>query len=154
MCVFSFGSFRLIPAYCVTNATNDRLAWADTAASTFGRLLGSRTPPLPHRLPLLRLPLAPRKSLAGFLAASVTAALAAICFWKFIAPCRPNDLSWQWDGGINQSTFGRSDWFTSVMRNVGIKSFNTGGWLGLGAIGVVAGVVAGVAEALGKRHLL
>jgi len=34
--------------------------------------------------------------------------------------------------------------------NVGVKGLETGGWLGLGAVGIVAGLVAGVAEALGK----
>lgn len=126
------------------------LAWADTAASTFGRLFGSRTPPLPQRLPLLRLPFAPRKSLAGFAAASVTGAFSAMYFWKFVAPARPGDLSWQWDGGVSRSTFHGSEWLRSLLMNVGVKGLETGGWLGLGAVGIVAGLVAGVAEALGK----
>ena len=48
------------------------LSWADTAASTIGRLYGSSTPPLPPQTPILRLPLAPRKSSAGFVAATLT----------------------------------------------------------------------------------
>ncbi|KAJ6545878.1 hypothetical protein DFH09DRAFT_1172184 [Mycena vulgaris] len=113
------------------------LSWADTAASTLGRMYGPRTPPLPASLSLawlpawvwvprvlliapaatikensksgnalkenpgkiikenpksvknntrrLRLPFAPRKSTAGFLAACATGALVALVFWGGIA---------------------------------------------------------------------
>lgn len=58
------------------------LSWADTTASTLGRLWGRYTPPLPAHFPGLKfLPFAPRKSLAGFLAATVTGALISIGFW-------------------------------------------------------------------------
>nr|KIR83746.1 hypothetical protein I308_05830 [Cryptococcus tetragattii IND107] len=58
------------------------LSWADTTASTLGRLWGRYTPPLPSHVPGIRfLPFAPRKSLAGFLAAAVTGALITIWFW-------------------------------------------------------------------------
>ena len=61
------------------------------------------------------------------------------------------NLSWQWGGGVNHAAFSSSDWARSLLSNVGIQGIETGGWLGLGAIGVVAGLVAGIAEALGKQ---
>ncbi|KIJ33522.1 hypothetical protein M422DRAFT_783113 [Sphaerobolus stellatus SS14] len=114
------------------------LSWADTAASTFGRLWGPRTPPLPARVPLLpflprsararsliALPFAPRKSLAGFLAASLTAGLIAFGFWGWVAPlCASSTAVWTWDDEI------------------------VGGWLGLGVLSLVSAVIGGVAEAL------
>jgi len=48
------------------------LSWADTAASTIGRLYGSSTPPLPPQTPILCLPLAPQKSTTRFVAATIT----------------------------------------------------------------------------------
>ena len=81
------------------------LSWADTAACTFGRLYGSHTRKIPARIPLLRLPLAPRKSLAGFTAATtITGDAAALGFWGFVAPIRNGglDLSWAWQGGVRQ----------------------------------------------------
>lgn len=127
------------------------LSWADTAASTFGRLWGRYTPPLPKRLPILRLPLAPRKSLAGFIAASITGALVAVVFWRWAAPLgagSPNAgaLSWTWDQGFALPSAGP---VRDVLEAVGVKGVPTGGWLGLSLIGLVAGAVTGVAEALG-----
>jgi len=115
------------------------LSWADTAASTFGRLYGSHTRKLPARLPFLRLPLAPRKSLAGFTAATITGAAAAFGFWGFVAPIRNGglDISWAWQGGVRQAAGGEP------------TSMGASGLLGLLAISVVAGLVSGVAEALG-----
>jgi len=94
------------------------LSWADTAASTIGRLFGAYTPPLPRAL--LRLPLAPRKSLAGFLAACVTGAGVTLGFWGWVAPLGAGAASWRWDGG----------------------------WGAGAVVGLVAGLVTGVAEAL------
>ncbi|KIK07558.1 hypothetical protein K443DRAFT_673152 [Laccaria amethystina LaAM-08-1] len=110
------------------------LSWADTAASTFGRLYGSSTSRLPARLPILRLPLAPRKSVAGFTAASITGALIAVGFWSLVAPFRNGgrDVTWALEGGV---------------RAAG-QHLGGGGWAGLALIGLVAGVVSGVAEAL------
>jgi diacylglycerol kinase (CTP) len=110
-------------------------------------MFGPLTPPLPRRLPFLRLPLAPRKSLAGFMAASVTGACAAVVFWGWIAPLRHNgaDLSWTWQDGVRRTT--------SLLSWLGMENSTVGfarGWLGLGAIGIVAGLVSGVAEALGN----
>ncbi|KAF8148399.1 hypothetical protein B0H34DRAFT_802939 [Crassisporium funariophilum] len=118
------------------------LSWADTAASTIGRLYGSQTRKLPARLPLLRLPLAPRKSLAGFSAATVTGAAIALGFWTWVAPLRAGgrDVSWAWEGGVR----------AAVGSGVGEgrEGLGAGGAIGLLAIGLVAGVVSGVAEAL------
>ncbi|KZT01567.1 uncharacterized protein LAESUDRAFT_730986 [Laetiporus sulphureus 93-53] len=109
------------------------LSWADTAASTFGRLWGSRTPSLPRRLPILGLPLATRKSLAGFIAAALTGAFTAIGFWGWVVP-----------------TFGtesRYHWIGRATANHG-SSESVGGWFGLAVLGVVSGLISGVAEAL------
>ncbi|WVW81135.1 hypothetical protein I302_103126 [Kwoniella bestiolae CBS 10118] len=58
------------------------LSWSDTTASTIGRLWGKYTKPLPTHFPGIKaLKFAPRKSLAGFLAASVTGFLIGITFW-------------------------------------------------------------------------
>ncbi|WVF68113.1 hypothetical protein IAT40_002876 [Kwoniella sp. CBS 6097] len=58
------------------------LSWSDTTASTLGRLWGRYTPPLPAHFPGIKLlPFAPRKSLAGFLAATVTGFFIGIGFW-------------------------------------------------------------------------
>ncbi|KAG2131020.1 hypothetical protein DEU56DRAFT_814474 [Suillus clintonianus] len=111
------------------------LSWADTAASTFGRLWGPLTPPLPARL--LGLPLASRKSLAGFIAASLTGAAAAAGFWTCLGPMRDN-LTWSWDAGVSSAFSGGSV--------EGGKVFS--GWVGLTVVTVCAGLVSGVAEAL------
>ncbi|EIW69755.1 hypothetical protein TREMEDRAFT_73615 [Tremella mesenterica DSM 1558] len=58
------------------------LSWSDTTASTIGRLWGRYTPPLPAHFPGLKLlPFAPRKSLAGFLAATITGVFICLGFW-------------------------------------------------------------------------
>ncbi|GJE97593.1 hypothetical protein PsYK624_138140 [Phanerochaete sordida] len=103
------------------------LSWADTAASTVGRACGHLTPPLPRRL--LGLPLAPRKSLAGFMAGSVTGAAIVAGFWAFIGPLGEEEPVWTLEGGIG-----------------GTGSFS--GWVGLGAISVISGLVSGISEAL------
>ncbi|KIJ59855.1 hypothetical protein HYDPIDRAFT_43702 [Hydnomerulius pinastri MD-312] len=111
------------------------LSWADTAASTFGRLYGSLTPRLPTHI--LGLPLAPRKSLAGFIAASLTGAAVATSFWTLIGPMRSAGLTWSWSSGVSPSFSGVS---------AGSEAF--AGWVGIVTIGIVAGLVSGVAEAL------
>ena len=55
---------------------------------TIGRLYGSYTRKLPTRLPFFRLPLAPRKSLAGFIAATLPGSAVAFGFWGYIVPLR------------------------------------------------------------------
>ncbi|EPS95817.1 hypothetical protein FOMPIDRAFT_1062525 [Fomitopsis schrenkii] len=103
------------------------LSWADTTASTVGRLFGARTPKLPARLPVLPLPLAPRKSVAGFAAATLTGAAIAIGFWGWVVPSVGAQSSWHWP--------------------------EASGWLGLGVLGVVAGLISGVTEALDLGNL-
>lgn len=67
------------------------LSWCDTAASVFGRLFGKYTPPLPLR----GLVFAPRKSLAGSLAAFTSGALAGYLFFYVFGPYgEQGDLSW------------------------------------------------------------
>jgi diacylglycerol kinase (CTP) len=123
------------------------LSWADTAASTVGRLLGPYSPRLPRRVPLLGLPFAERKSLAGFLAASITGACIAMGFWLWIGPVRPADLTWTWETGV-ASALNQPGWGSRLLSSLGIGSVNFGGWMGLGLIGLIAGLVSGVAEAL------
>ncbi|KAF7978577.1 hypothetical protein HWV62_45517 [Athelia sp. TMB] len=123
------------------------LSWADTAASTIGRLYGPRTYALPPQTPVLHLPLAPRKSSAGFFAACITGSLIVITFYKYIGPLRPHDLSWTFERGVIPSPSplpALSSLFPSW------PGIHTGGWPGLAVLAVVAGLVAGVAEALGK----
>lgn len=115
-----------------------RLSWADTAASTIGRLWGRYTPRLPSRLPLLRLPLAPRKSVAGFIAGSLTGAAIAAGFWGLYGQFVAIEPIWTWEG---------------VAGTTSIETEGTGtlaGWVGLGVISALTGIVSGVAEALGK----
>ncbi|PPR01794.1 hypothetical protein CVT24_001690 [Panaeolus cyanescens] len=113
------------------------LSWADTAASTIGRMYGALTPKLPSHLPVLGLPLAPRKSLAGFAAAVITGACITFGFWTWIGPLRPDastTLSWTWEEGIRLGGNATASW--------------TAGALGLLVISAAAGLVSGVAEAL------
>ncbi|KAJ3566192.1 hypothetical protein NP233_g7151 [Leucocoprinus birnbaumii] len=119
------------------------LSWADTAASTIGRLYGPSSPRLPShlciphpKLPIIKIPLAPRKSYAGFIAASLTGAMIAVGFWAWIAPMRFNGREVSWD-------------FVRGVTSAGAEGRALSEWWGLGVIGVVAGLVSGVAEAMG-----
>ncbi|KAI9438265.1 hypothetical protein H4582DRAFT_2111682 [Lactarius indigo] len=117
----------------------NRLSWADTAASTFGRLWGSRTPPLPARVPFLGLPLAARKSLAGFLAAWFAPAVGGV------------DPTWDWThgvsgSGVDGSSLGQG--VKTILREVGFEGLPTGGVVGLAIVSVFSGLVTGIAEAL------
>jgi diacylglycerol kinase (CTP) len=115
------------------------LSWADTAASTLGRLYGANTRKLPSHLPFLRLPLAPRKSLAGFMAATFTASAIALGFWAYVAPMRAGgaETTWSWVSGVRR-----------ISENGDVTDLGVGGLFGLIAISVVSGLVGGVAEAL------
>lgn len=120
------------------------LSWVDTAASTIGRLYGPSSPRLPpclyiphRRFPLVKIPLSPRKSVAGFLAASLTGMMAAVGFWGWIAPVRLGGTELSWD-------FVRGVTVNSAREGAGLR-----GWTGLGVIGVVSGLVSGITEALG-----
>lgn len=113
------------------------LSWADTAASTFGRMFGRYTPPLPQRVPILGIPFAPRKSLAGFIAGSLAGAAVAAGFWGYIAPLGNIQPLWTHQAG---TAF-------HVVQTAGEKAIASG-WSGLGLISLVSGLVSGVAEAL------
>jgi diacylglycerol kinase (CTP) len=146
----SFHSFdRPLDSYLILPS----LSWADTAASTFGRLWGSRTPPLPPRIPILGLPLAPRKSLAGFLAASITGAAIVFSFWSWFVPAVGGvDSAWDLTNGVSgpgvdHSSLGQG--MKTLLRDAGFSGLPTGGWMGLAVISVVSGLVTGIAEALG-----
>lgn len=144
----------LRPLYDVCPDTPRSLSWADTAASTFGRLWGRYTPPLPARVPILGLPLAPRKSLAGFIAASVTGAVTAVGFWRYGAQIRlgsPQDISWSFEDGFRLA---RDDAVGHAISDAGLIGFKAAGWLGLGLIGLTAGLVSGIAEALGQSCVI
>ncbi|KAF8310024.1 hypothetical protein DL93DRAFT_1682888 [Clavulina sp. PMI_390] len=101
------------------------LSWADTAASTFGRLYGHRTPRLPNRI--LGLPVAARKSLAGVFGSFTIAMLTTLAFWGFCTSGMGKGLpeaSWQW------------------------TQPGTGGWAGLLLLSASAGVVTSIVEVL------
>ncbi|TDL14998.1 hypothetical protein BD410DRAFT_733364 [Rickenella mellea] len=114
------------------------LSWCDTAASTFGRMYGRRTSPLPQSLSIplgfaaltLPLPFARRKSVAGFLGGAVTGSLIAVSFWGWVAPMGEAVPAWSWSS---------AEWVGSAA--------------GLGIVSVVTGVVAGVSEALDVGNL-
>ncbi|KAI0311654.1 hypothetical protein OF83DRAFT_1177364 [Amylostereum chailletii] len=126
------------------------LSWADTAASTFGRLWGYLTPPLPRHL--LGLPLAPRKSLAGFTAAAISGSVIVFSFWRWLAPAVGDSLaSWTWESGVAAHAVDTSvvaDTVKGALRDAGFQGVPTGGLVGLAAISIVAGLVTGIAEAL------
>ncbi|KAI0364386.1 hypothetical protein BV20DRAFT_956343 [Pilatotrama ljubarskyi] len=135
------------------------LSWADTAASTVGRLLGRYTPPLPRSIPLLpfvpfaRLPLAPRKSLAGFIAGSLTGAAIAIGFWGCFAPTRDAQLYFHLPAGLAAAAQEAlpAQLAEVVKRGVDLvqaTDLPIGRWVGLGMLGTVCGLISGTAEAL------
>lgn len=129
--------FHFLPRLTVVlNDTLHSLAFADTAASTIGRLWGSLTPPLPRYLPIIGFPLAPRKSLAGFMAATVAGAAVVAGFWGWSVTLGVADPLWTWNEGL-------------VEAKTGLLS----GWIGLGVISIVSGLISGVAEALGEFML-
>ena len=130
------------PLYCppsFTNASFHSLSWCDTAASTIGRLYGRYTPPLPRRL-LSLIPLAPRKSLAGTLAAFTTGTVTAMTMWGWAVP------TWQGYGAAQAETWGEVSWKWEDAPGVGVMQ---GGWLSLVVVSLGTGIIAAVVEALG-----
>ncbi|KZV67374.1 hypothetical protein PENSPDRAFT_654118 [Peniophora sp. CONT] len=131
------------------------LSWADTAASTFGRLWGRYTPPLPRTL--LGLPLAPRKSFAGFAAAAITGAAITAGFWAVLAPMYDSIAAcWSVEEGVRAFGVDHSqlgDAARTFLREQGFKGVHTGGWVGLAIISVIAGLCTAVAEALDLGNL-
>ncbi|KXN89285.1 CTP-dependent diacylglycerol kinase 1, partial [Leucoagaricus sp. SymC.cos] len=124
------------------------LSWADTAASTTGRLYRPSSPRLPSHiplLPLLRLKIPPtqRKGWTGFMAASLTGALIAVGFWSCIAPVRFGgaEVSWDFVKGVVVGSSG-------MIRGGGSEGGVLKGWMGLSVLSVVTGLVSGVVEAM------
>ncbi|TFY58808.1 hypothetical protein EVG20_g8014 [Dentipellis fragilis] len=102
--------------------------WADTAASTFGRLWGKLTPALPSRF--LGLPLSPLKSTAGSIAA--TGFAIAIVFWESIAD---SCMSYDWTRGIVGEGRDTSAVDAAVrvwLCETGWEPVQVAGWVGLG----------------------
>ncbi|WFD36868.1 diacylglycerol kinase (CTP) [Malassezia cuniculi] len=125
------------------------LSWCDPSASTFGRIFGRSTPSLPSP------PFARRKSLAGFIAASIMGVFVAYMFWGTSIGRigeRPSRLSWT-PGGF--SHFGTS---APGFLHTGWTGFSTGfvsrggastkpaipAWL----LYTLCGLISGVTEAL------
>ncbi|KAH9921934.1 uncharacterized protein BXZ73DRAFT_51542 [Epithele typhae] len=134
------------------------LSWADTAASTFGRLWGRYTPPLPRSIslipfvPFARLPLAPRKSFAGFLAGSVTGAAITVTFWGFCYPVHDAQLNFHLPletlALVQEAVPATSSLIQQGINWVESVDLPLGRWLGLTTLGVVSGLISGTAEAL------
>lgn len=131
------------------------LSWADTAASTIGRLWGAYTPPLPCSMPFLRLPLAPRKSLAGFLAGSFTGAAIAVGFWGWFYPVRDAQLAFHLPGPEtlalveNALPSAISEVVKQAIEFIRNVDLPLGRWAGVTTLGVMSGLISGTAEALG-----
>lgn len=111
-------------------------------------MFGAYTPPLPRALPLLRLPLAPRKSLAGFLAGAATGAAIAVGFWGWIA------LTFFLPAGTLAAAqevlpAQLADVVARGVEAVHATGLPVGRWLGLGTLGAVCGLISGTAEVLG-----
>ncbi|KXN80610.1 CTP-dependent diacylglycerol kinase 1 [Leucoagaricus sp. SymC.cos] len=126
------------------------LSWADTTASTIGRLYGPSSPCLPSRIPLLpliglKIPLAQRKSWAGFRAASLTGALIAVEFWSCIAPVRFGGAEAGWN--FIKDVVVRS---SGMVGGGGSEGGMLKGWIGLSVLSVVIGLVSGVAQVMGE----
>ncbi|KAF5343593.1 hypothetical protein D9756_011596 [Leucocoprinus leucothites] len=118
------------------------LSWADTAASTIGRLYGPSSPRLPShfciphpKLPLVKIPSAEKKLRWVHCCFSHWSddrcwILGLDCPMRF----EGREVSWDFVRGVTLGGGGEK----------GVLS----GWVGLGIIGVVAGLVSGVAEAM------
>lgn len=110
------------------------LSWCDTAASTFGRLLGHLTPRVRRG-----------KSLAGSLAAASVGAASAALFWGFIAPKYGAD----YDFGDNSFAFqGQLTWPHALSKVLHIpESYNLiSGGAALTVVSTWSGVVASFSE--------
>lgn len=133
----------------VISPRSNSLSWADTAASTFGRLWGRYTPPLPSHI--LGLPLAPRKSLAGFIAAAITGAAIVFSFWTWMGE-GVDVPSWSWEqgvigAGVDDSIVGST--VRGWLREQGFTGVKTGGWVGLAVVSIASGLATAVAESMG-----
>ena len=131
---------------------------APTSKSPLGPITLPRSLPLIPYVPFFRLPLAPRKSFAGFIAGSATGAAIAIGFWGFCYPVRDAQLAFHLPTpetlavvsdvipeGVSYALEASVEW----LRNVDLP---LGRWIGLTTLGVVSGLISGTAEALGTSH--
>ena len=112
------------------------LSWCDTAASTFGRLWGKYTPRIRRG-----------KSLAGTLAAFAVGVMTAALFWGFIAPNTHGTL----DEGKNSFAFQGTLTLPTQIRDqfyLSMQEATISGWLAVGLMSVVAGLVVSVSEAI------
>ena len=104
------------------------------------------------------LPLAPRKSLAGFIAAFVTGTVIVFSFWSWFVPAVGGvDPTWDWTRGVSGSGVDSSslgEGVRTVLREVGFEGLPTGGLIGLAIVSVFSGLVTGIAEALGMCFLV
>jgi dolichol kinase len=125
---------RFLPfAYLALHLTRTpSLSWADTSASTIGRLFSSSpyNPKLPRRIFFNTIPIARSKSLVGFLAAWLTGLAIGVGYY----------------GGIDEYGGGRSrggavDWRVLEWKR------------GVALTGMMVGAVAAVTEALGQSPL-
>ncbi|CAG7848986.1 SubName: Full=Related to HSD1-ER membrane protein {ECO:0000313/EMBL:CCA67400.1} [Serendipita indica DSM 11827] len=141
------------------------LSWADTAASTIGRLWGRYTPPLPRRIPYIGLPFAPRKSTAGYAAAWVTGGLITCAFLSIhgaqapvvpIVASRPA-LSWSMISSSNWEQLRDLALSYTNFTSTPVKSLPSswywtqrvgGGWPGLVVMAFWSGFATAVSEAL------
>lgn len=152
--------FSTIPKIRLTYIDR-RLSWADTAASTVGRLVRSKR--LPAEIPLLHIPLAPRKSRAGSIAAIATAALIAATFWGLQEHPYPlREISWTWSEGVKALP---SPLLALMVKEKSLgfahkllRNWNGGiiagpnwsaGWPGLIGLALITGLIGGGVEALG-----
>lgn len=106
------------------------LSWCDTAASTFGRLYGRYTPRIRRG-----------KSVAGTAAAAIVGAGTAAMFWGWAVP--------RWGYSEDFMFQGRLTLPDLVRAPLGLMASDrgsVGGWLALGVVSVVSGIVASASE--------
>lgn len=143
------------------------LSWADTAASTIGRLWGRYTPPLPRRIPYIGLKFAPRKSTAGYAAAFIMGGIITAIFlgnhashtagYESLDTTSLPSLSWS---ELQSSSWAEIwAWALSFTNFVDTPVSQTpsswkwdqrvgGGWPGLLVLGLWSGFVTAVSEAM------
>lgn len=113
------------------------LSWCDTAASTFGRLLGRHTPRVRRG-----------KSVAGSAAAFVVGVAGASLFWGWVVPASAGTAG---DTGENAFAFqgwlGWPGWVRGLL-GYGEDGGMVEGPVAVGLVSVWAGLVASVAEAV------
>lgn len=174
------GAFLTIPMFPLTDELLRDIAvvsililsWADTAASTIGRLWGRYTPPLPRRIPYIGLKFAPRKSTAGYAAAFLMGGVITAVFlgshamrtssyevtmasslpspsWSELSASSWSDI-WAWVMSCTN--------FDNIPVSQASPSWRWdqrvgGGWPGLAVLGLWSGFVTAISEAMGTFSL-